>query len=300
MGQADNYEESQRITRDCFQIQIKSVIPHFFGRKLVIWGTRERAELAQKVLGAFGLKCKFFISSRPKSDTFCGLPLYTPDVLDVQKHYVIVTTMAEEVKLFLESNGFADNQDYICLVYPIWHEDMEYNGCLVGRGTYGYDTLRTDNLLGWCVSRIGRYCSINGTARIQMNHPMGFVTTYAMLYDLIVVPNEKICAAASKVRLESERSEIGNDVWIGASVNLIKGIKIGDGAIIGAGAVVTHDVEPYAVVGGVPARVIRYRYPREMIDAFLRIKWWDWPIEKIAENIEFFYHPERFCEMFDC
>lgn len=273
MGQADNYEESQRITRDCFQIQIKSVIPHFFGRKLVIWGTRERAELAQKVLGAFGLKCKFFISSRPKSDTFCGLPLYTPDVLDVQKHYVIVTTMAEEVKLFLESNGFADNQDYICLVYPIWHEDMEYNGCLVGRGTYGYDTLRTDNLLGWCVSRIGRYCSINGTARIQMNHPMGFVTTYAMLYDLIVVPNEKICAAASKVRLESERSEIGNDVWIGASVNLIKGIKIGDGAIIGAGAVVTHDVEPYAVVGGVPARVIRYRYPREMIDAFLRIKW---------------------------
>lgn len=103
----------------------------------------------------------------------------------------------------------------------------------------------------------------------------------------------------SKVKLKGERSEIGNDVWIGANVTLIEGKNIGDGAIIGAGAVVTHDVEPYAVAGGVPARVIRYRYPKEMIDAFLRIKWWDWPVEKINANFEFFYDPKRFCEMFD-
>lgn len=80
---------------------------------------------------------------------------------------------------------------------------------------------------------------------------------------------------------------------------IMSGVKIGDGAIIGAGAVVTKDVEPYAIMGGVPARLIRHRYPKEMIDAFLRIKWWDWPIEKIEENLELFYQPELFCEIFD-
>ena len=80
---------------------------------------------------------------------------------------------------------------------------------------------------------------------------------------------------------------------------IMSGVKIGDGAIIGAGAVVTKDVEPYAIMGGVPARLIRHRYPKEMIDAFLRIKWWDWRIEKIEENLELFYQPELFCEIFD-
>ena len=56
----------------------------------------------------------------------------------------------------------------------------------------------------------------------------------------------------------------------------------------------THDVEPYAVVGGVPAKVIRYRYPKWMIESFMRIQWWDWSLEKIEENIELFYQPELF------
>ena len=93
--------------------------------------------------------------------------------------------------------------------------------------------------------------------------------------------------------------EIGNDVWIGTNVFLLAGVKIGDGAIIGAGAIVTHDVEPYAVVGGVPAKVIRYRYPKWMIESFMRIQWWDWSLEKIEENIELFYQPELFCKTFD-
>lgn len=61
----------------------------------------------------------------------------------------------------------------------------------------------------------------------------------------------------------------------------------------------TKDVKPYAIMGGVPARLIRYRFSEEMIGAFLRIKWWDWPIEKIEENLELFYYPELFCETFD-
>lgn len=80
---------------------------------------------------------------------------------------------------------------------------------------------------------------------------------------------------------------------------LLPGIKIDDGAVIGAGAIVTRDVEAYAVVTGVPARRMKYRYPKNLIDSFLKIKWWNWPIEKIEENFELFYQPELFCKLFD-
>lgn len=91
---------------------------------------------------------------------------------------------------------------------------------------------------------------------------------------------------------------IGNDVWIGANVVILPGVKVGDGAILAAGAVITKDVEPYTVVGGVPAKIIRKRFDNDMIEMFLKIKWWDWPIEKIEENIELFYQPNIFCKRF--
>lgn len=87
---------------------------------------------------------------------------------------------------------------------------------------------------------------------------------------------------------------IGNDCWIGQSVFLAGGVTIGDGAVVLAGAVVTKDVEPYAIVGGVPARVIDYRYDRDTIDRLLAIRWWDWPEEKLQKNWALFSDMERF------
>jgi acetyltransferase-like isoleucine patch superfamily enzyme len=77
---------------------------------------------------------------------------------------------------------------------------------------------------------------------------------------------------------------IGNDVWIGFNVILLGGVMIGDGAIVCASAFVNKDVAPYEMVGGVPAKHIRFRFTAEQIEALLRIKWWDWPDEKIKEN----------------
>lgn len=77
---------------------------------------------------------------------------------------------------------------------------------------------------------------------------------------------------------------IGNDVWLGLDATIMPGIKIGDGAIIGAKSVVTHDVEPYTVVGGNPARVIKKRFDDEVVKVLLEIQWWNWSIEKIEEN----------------
>lgn len=78
---------------------------------------------------------------------------------------------------------------------------------------------------------------------------------------------------------------IGSDVWIGYEAVILSGVKIGDGAIIGARAVVTRDVEPYAIVGGVPARLIRKRFSDDTIDTLMKLRWWDWPHERIKRNI---------------
>lgn len=82
---------------------------------------------------------------------------------------------------------------------------------------------------------------------------------------------------------------LGNDVWVGANAIILPGVKIGDGAIIGAGAVVTSDVPPYAIVAGVPARVLRYRHSAAQIEKLLQISWWNWDERKIYDNMDYFY-----------
>jgi tetrahydrodipicolinate N-succinyltransferase len=86
---------------------------------------------------------------------------------------------------------------------------------------------------------------------------------------------------------ESEYTIIGNDVWLGAKVNIIRGVKIGDGAVIGANSLVLHDIPPYAIAVGSPARVIKYRFDESVIEELIKIKWWEWDIETIREASEY-------------
>ena len=100
------------------------------------------------------------------------------------------------------------------------------------------------------------------------------------------------------------RIEIGNDVWIGRgcflkSMNINKPLVIGDGAVIAADSVVVKSVPPYAIVGGNPAQIIKYRFPPEYIKALQRIKWWDWDIDKVYENHKYFADVEKFIAMHD-
>ena len=80
---------------------------------------------------------------------------------------------------------------------------------------------------------------------------------------------------------------IGNDVWIGFEAVILSGVKIGDGAIIGTRALVTKDVLPYTVVGGVPAKVLKKRFSDTVIEKLLALQWWNWPYEKIQQNIQY-------------
>ena len=134
---------------------------------------------------------------------------------------------------------------------------------------------------------IGKFCSIACGAKFlfnSANHTLSSLSTYPFPLFFEEWGLEKRNVAASW----DNKGDIviGNDVWIGYEAVIMAGVTIGDGAIIGARAVVTKDVPPYMVAGGIPAKPIKKRYPEETIAALSELKWWDWPEERIAKNIK--------------
>ena len=141
---------------------------------------------------------------------------------------------------------------------------------------------------------IGRYCSLAHRLvfDIGLNHDYHPVTTYPF-EDLPDAPQE--CHYDS---VNHRQIIIGNDVWIGCDVTILGGVRIGNGAVIGARTVVAKDVPPFAIVVGNPARVIKYRFDEKMIRALQEIKWWNWPEEKIKANLPKMKDPARFIAEF--
>lgn len=132
---------------------------------------------------------------------------------------------------------------------------------------------------------IGKFCSIAELVTIVGdNHFISRVANYPLAFWFSTLK----CKVVAKQKKESP-IVIGNDVWIGTGAIILPEVRIGDGAIIGAGAVVTHDVPPYAVVVGVPARILRYRFTQKQIEQLLKIAWWNWDCDKIAASITKFY-----------
>ncbi len=130
---------------------------------------------------------------------------------------------------------------------------------------------------------IGKFCQIATGVKFIMNgasHAMHGASTYPFK-----VLGGKWADAPLEAKIKGD-TIIGNDVWMGNSVTIMPGIKIGDGAIIGTGSVVTKNVEPYTIVGGNPARLIRQRFDAETTKFLVQLKWWDWSIEVITENLE--------------
>ena len=134
--------------------------------------------------------------------------------------------------------------------------------------------------------RIGKFCSIACGARFlftSANHTLRSLSTYPfpLFFEQWGLDRGDVAQAWDN------RGDIvvGSDVWIGYEAVILSGVTIGDGAIIGARAVVTRDVPPYTIVGGVPAKPIRKRFSDAVIASLLALKWWDWPEERIRQNI---------------
>lgn len=129
---------------------------------------------------------------------------------------------------------------------------------------------------------VGKFCSLsdNLVIIIDGNHRVDWISTFPLgevIEDIPRNPGHPVGKGDMK---------IGNDVWIGMDVLILPGVQIGDGAVVGAGSVVTKNVDDYEIVGGNPARHIRYRFSDDQITNLKRIAWWNWPLEKIQQNAE--------------
>ena len=158
----------------------------------------------------------------------------------------------------------------------------------VGKYTYGHPTIIKGSNAGNLI--IGKYCSIADQVTILLgrNHRKDWITTYPFPAFGADWPE-----AMDIPECENSKGDviIGNDVWIGLGATILSGVKIGDGAVIGARAVVSKDVAPYAIVVGNTAREIGKRFDEKTIEKLLKLKWWDWSEERIRADIRILCSP---------
>ena len=160
-------------------------------------------------------------------------------------------------------------------------KDMPY---IIGEYSYGFP-----KVLHWGEDAnliIGKFCSIadNVTIFLGGNHRVDWITTYP--FNKL---NNEFPTATDILGHPSTKGNviIGNDVWIGHDSTIMSGVKVGDGAVIGACSVVTKDVKPYEIVAGNPAKVLRKRFDDEIITQLVEIEWWNWPISRINSEVNF-------------
>ena len=308
MFSEENYKE--------FFINKIPIIMQFAGnRKIWIYGAGTCGKIVMKTLIEYHIQVSGFIDTNAeKIKNVDNYPVQSILGMNPKEDFIIVSLHRYDNTIIeiCEEKGYTKKDYYYISVGENFNkEDIIYKGCKIGRYTYGYENLLQYKPLA---ESIGRFCSINCSAKIWDNHPMDYVTTHPLLDNIHIYAweeiekreqlikkygkyNENAAFEASALR-DNRPVVIGNDVWIGANVIILPGIHIGDGAVLAAGAVVTKNIDDYAIVGGVPAKVIRYRFQKEDIIKFQKLQWWNWEIEKIMDNLELFYQPEKFLRMY--
>jgi phosphonate metabolism protein (transferase hexapeptide repeat family) len=149
-------------------------------------------------------------------------------------------------------------------------------------GDYSYIERHVEGIY----TTIGKFCAVAAGARLNaLNHPMERISQHKITYR----PNEYFVYAkvdkAFREKRQSARVVIGHDVWIGHGAIVLPGISIGHGAVVAAGAVVTRNVEPYAVVAGVPAKPIKWRFEKLIRERIIALAWWDWEQERLMAAV---------------
>jgi acetyltransferase-like isoleucine patch superfamily enzyme len=205
----------------------------------------------------------------------------------LKRNYYRIANLKKGIKIgkhvILDINNTFEGHNVIA-------DDCEIASSKIGLGTY----ISKNSVIKMCL--VGRFCSIGRNIQTGLGlHPTeGFVSSHPAFFSSqrqagfsFVTINKFI---EHKYIDEDGKYiiQIGNDVWIGNNVILMDGIRIGDGAIIAAGSIVTKDVDPYTIVAGIPAKFLRYKFSEAEIEALRKIKWWNWPFEKIRAHHQFF------------
>ncbi|RED57575.1 acetyltransferase-like isoleucine patch superfamily enzyme [Cohnella lupini] len=291
---------------------------------MALFGAGKAGQLAFFALKTLGISVEYFIDNalNKQGTQLFGVPVYRFQSLIENRGcgvLVLIATMSyAEIEKQLIDNGFTVEDEFLTLslsrpIETLYDPMKDFtkarviNGVEIGRYTYGFERLITHGR----IKSIGSFSSVNVFATGGVNHIMDYITTSPIFHfasgELIhestnygnmlgfisrdhVVPAEEVT--------DNEKSSIGHDVWIGTNVVILPGVKIGNGAIIGAGAVVTKDIPDYTVAVGVPARVIRYRFSSEEIEKLNRIQWWNWPEEQINEHAKLFMNNREFINNF--
>ena len=192
-------------------------------------------------------------------------------------------------KSIISSGDFFEGNNYI---------DGTVKDCYVGYGTY------IMNQCWFAKCYIGRFCSIASEVKMvqKHGHPLSYVSTSPCFLEnnsyvesFVREKNNEKYDPLEYIDWKGKRWDavVGNDVWIGSRAILLGAVKIGDGAVVGAGAVVTKDVPPYAIVVGNPAKVIGYRFEENKIRKLLNLRWWDKDLDWIREHADLFKNIDK-------
>ncbi len=144
-------------------------------------------------------------------------------------------------------------------------------------GDYSYTGINTTMNF----TRMGKYCSVARNVDIG-----GFDHDYHKFTTMPMFRLRQMTGGQMPIPEHNEYCEIGSDVWIAAGAQVLHKVRIGDGAVVGGGAVVVKDVPPYAIVAGVPAKIIKYRFDDSIISELMEIRWWDWPQDILKDHLE--------------
>ena len=183
---------------------------------------------------------------------------------------------------------------------PLVHPTASVTDCTLGRyteisvrsrisetelGDYSYIM---EDCSVWCAT-IGKFANIASSVRINAtNHPTWRATLHHFTYRASDYWPDADKEADFFAWRRAHRVTIGHDVWIGHGATILPGVTVGNGAVIGSGAVVTKDVAPYTIVGGVPAKLIRERFPKRLVERFERLAWWDWDHARLRSALDDF------------
>lgn len=270
----------------------KTILERAAGREIVLYGCGECAQIFMDMLLTYNVEISFFVDRKHLHyKMICGKSVYPSSVLTPREHFVALFHHSfltiDSMRKELEKNKFAD-----CDCFD-WRteadRDIDWLNVKIGRRS-AITRLAVPLSGRNCLKSVGRFCSINANVVVGYDHSLSNLTTCSRMNDILPCSSEQ----------SNHLISIGHDVWIGANVfiNASKVNSIGNGAIIGTGAVVLEDVPPYAVVAGVPAKIKKYRFSPEKIAILEHVQWWNWNNEFMRANAECFSDYSLFFQRF--